>query len=122
MKKISIFLAPLAAFLAIPLLAAAQAPGQINTAVLMNYKGGILTIINNIFVPILFAVSFLHFVFGVYKYFIAGAAEEEQRTKGKQFVLWSIIGFAVIVSVWGLVGILTTTIGVTNTPIVPPTL
>ncbi len=75
------------------------------------FAGDIKSLINTVFVPVLFAIAFLYFVYGVYKYFILGADSEGERETGRKFVLWSVIGFAVILSVWGLVAIVLSTFG-----------
>ena len=58
------------------------------------------------------AVAFITFLWGVYKYFIQGADSPEERSTGQQFVLWGVIGFAVIISVWGLVAIVLATLNI----------
>ncbi len=70
--------------------------------------------VNNIVVPVLFALAFIVFLFGVFETFIWGANSEEVREKGKNLMLWGLIGFFVMVSVWGLVNILTGTISFGN--------
>ena len=104
------FLALFASFTA-PLFAAAQS--GINMSAITPYSSGILNLINSVFVPLLFAVAFLYFIYGVYKYFILGATEEKMREEGRNFVLWSVIGFAVILSVWGLVAVVGNTFNLT---------
>jgi hypothetical protein len=47
------------------------------------------------------------FVFYVIRYFIASA--EGKRTEGALYIMWSVIGFFVIFSLWGLVNILIST-------------
>jgi NADH:ubiquinone oxidoreductase subunit 2 (subunit N) len=74
----------------------------------------IINTINNILVPVLFAVSFIVFLWGAFQTFIMGATSEETKEKGKSLMLWSLIGFFVMVSVWGLVNILTGTISFGN--------
>lgn len=98
--------------------------GSVNLGFIKGYSTGIISIINDVIVPVLFAIAFLMFVYSIYLYFILGAAEEESRTKGKQFLLWSIVGFAVIFSVWGLVNIVMSTFGLTPGGVAPklPTL
>jgi hypothetical protein len=100
--------------------------GGINVSVIKRYSDGIISIINTVIVPVLFAVAFLMFLFGVFKYFILGATEQKSREEGRDFVLWGLIGFVVILSVWGLVSIVATTFGLTvssgGTPPPPPTL
>lgn len=69
----------------------------------------ILSLINDVLVPLIFAIAFIVFLWGVFKYFIAGATEPESRKKGGQLVLYGVIGFAIMVSVWGLVNVVTNT-------------
>lgn len=98
------------AFFAAPLLVAAQT--GIHPEAITPYSSSIISLINTVFVPLLFAIAFLYFVYGVYRYFILGASNETDRETGRQVVLWSIIGFAVIFSVWGLVNVLVTTFNI----------
>ncbi len=83
-----------------------------NLTILQRYAYDIMGIINFIFVPVLMAIALLTFLWGVYTYFILGADSDDKRAEGRQFVLWSIIGFVVIVSVWGLVFMVGVTLGV----------
>jgi len=79
----------------------------------------IINIINNVFVPVLFAIAFIVFIWGAFNVFILGANNEEVKEKGKNLMLYGLIGFFVMVSVWGLVNILVGTFS-TNTAV--PTL
>jgi len=82
----------------------------------------ILTIINNVLVPVVFAVAFIVFIWGVFRYFIAGKQDDESREQGKSLMLWGLIGFFLMVSVWGLVNILTNTLDLnTSVPNFPDT-
>jgi len=74
----------------------------------------IINTINNILVPVLFAIAFIVFVWGAFNTFIVGATSEEVKEKGKNLMLWGLIGFFVMVSVWGLVNILTGTVSFGN--------
>jgi hypothetical protein len=65
----------------------------------------IIGYINHVFVPLLFAVAFIVFLYGVFKYFILGGDEAENHKTGATYVMYGIIGFAIMVSVWGLVNI-----------------
>jgi hypothetical protein len=97
--------------LASPLLAFAQT--GINTNAITPYSQGIIDIINQILVPVIIAISFIVFLWGIYKYFIAGAANESEKGEGRTFALWGIIGFVIIISVWGLVNLVLNTFGLT---------
>ncbi|MFZ2167350.1 MAG: hypothetical protein WAV50_00600 [Minisyncoccia bacterium] len=74
----------------------------------------IINTINNILVPVIFAIAFLVFVWGAFDAFILGATNDSAKEKGKDLMLWGLIGFFVMVSVWGLVNILTGTISFGN--------
>ncbi len=64
----------------------------------------------NSLVPIMVALGMVYFVWGVVQYVIADA--EEAKKTGKNRIIYGIIGFAVIVSLWGLVNIVANTFGV----------
>jgi len=66
----------------------------------------IIDLINNVAVPLVFALAFIVFIWGIFQYFIQGGQDEEKREAGKSLMLWGLIGFFVMVSVWGLVHIL----------------
>ena len=70
-----------------------------------------LSIINTILVPLLFAVSFIVFLYGIANAYIFNAGEPAEVSKGHKLMLWGIIGFAVMISVWGLVNIVSNTFG-----------
>ncbi|MBI2409494.1 hypothetical protein HYV30_00415 [Candidatus Kaiserbacteria bacterium] len=74
----------------------------------------IINVINNIIVPVLFAVAFLVFLWGAFQVFILGAQSDDTKEKGKLKMLWGLIGFFVMVSVWGLVNILTGSVSFGN--------
>ncbi|PJA94198.1 hypothetical protein CO131_02465 [Candidatus Kaiserbacteria bacterium CG_4_9_14_3_um_filter_50_16] len=74
----------------------------------------IIDTIDNVLVPVLFAVAFIVFLWGAFDAFILGANSEEVKIKGKNLMLWGLIGFFVMVSVWGLVNILTNTANLGN--------
>lgn len=52
-------------------------------------------------IPLLYAIAFIAFLIGMVRYFFMGG--EEARQKGREFMLWSIIGFVVLSSMWGIV-------------------
>ncbi len=122
MRKTSRLVVPLLTTLAsfvIPFAAAAQT--GINVPYLQSYSTSISDIVNKVLVPLLLAIAFLVFLWGVYKYFIQGAASDTERETGKQFTLWSVIGFVVIFSLWGILYIIRTTLGLASTGTPPPT-
>ncbi len=108
MKKALIYSSGVIAAFALPLVSLAA----INN--LSDAGSFVINTINNVLVPVLFAVAFVVFLWGAFYTFIVGANDEEVKTKGKNLMLWGLIGFFVMVSIWGLVNILTGTISFGN--------
>lgn len=111
MKKLGI----IGAALAFPALAFAQ----VNS--IQDAGSFLIGLINNVAVPVIFALAFIVFIWGVFQFFIIGAGNEEAKEKAKALMLWGLIGFFVMVSVWGLVHILTGTVSLTNSVPTYPT-
>lgn len=63
-------------------------------------------------IPLLFSIAILVFVYGIVKF--VGSEESAEKEGGREFMMWGIIGIAVMFSIWGIVKILGTTFGVTN--------
>jgi len=82
----------------------------------------IIDIINNVLVPLIFALSFLVFVWGIFQYFIAGGSNQEKREEGQKLIMYGIVGFFLMVAVWGFVNILLNTFQLNQSiPRIPPT-
>ena len=63
----------------------------------------------NAILPVLIALGIVYFVWGVITYVINDS--EEAKKKGKDRIIYGIIGFVVIVGLWGLVSIVVNTFG-----------
>jgi len=59
--------------------------------------------------PILISLAVVWFVWNIFRYIIAGS--EDDKKAARVGMIWGIIGIFVMVSVWGLVGILQSTFG-----------
>lgn len=68
-------------------------------------------------IPMFFALAMAMFLWGVVQYVI-NEGDEGKREKGKQFMVWGIIGLTVMVTVWALVAVLGSTFGF-NTSTIP---
>lgn len=73
---------------------------------------GIVGVINTVIVPVIFAFAFVAFVWGVVSYFFLNGGDEKKREEGRQFVLWGILGMVVLLSVWGFVNLVLSTLGI----------
>lgn len=121
MKKIGVsILAFLPAIL--PMVALAQGFGEIDT-----FIGKVSTFINSTLIPLVFGLALLMFIWGIFNYFILGGGDEDKQEKGKQLMLYSIIGFVVMVSIFGIVNLIAGGLGfsgndtIQNIPNVPTT-
>lgn len=80
----------------------------------------ILFLINSVLIPVLFAVAFIVFLYGIAKAYIFSVGDPEGVKAGHKLLLWGIIGFAVMVSLWGLVNVVTNTFGLNGGQISAP--
>lgn len=76
----------------------------------------IIHIINGILVPVIFAVAFIVFIWGIAQTYIISRGDEAGIEKGHKLILWGLIGFFVMISVWGLVNVVVDTFGL-NAPV-----
>jgi hypothetical protein len=86
----------------------------------------IIFTINSVLVPLIFAIAFIVFLYGIAKAYIFSQGDLEAVSKGHKLILWGLIGFAVMISIWGLVNIVANTFGlggqyVPNAPYTPGT-
>lgn len=77
-----------------------------------NGSTGIIGAVNAVVVPVIFSLSFAAFVWGMVKYFFLHGGEEKSREEGRSFILWGLLGLAMLFSVWGFVNILLSTLGI----------
>ncbi len=83
--------------------------GDIGTAL-----GNILSFIDNVVIPFILSIGFLVFVWGMFKYFIQGGANDEAKESGKSLILYAIAGYVVILAFWGIVNIISNGLGISN--------
>ena len=109
-----VFVLPVVSFAQSPVVTNTNActlPSNIKFGDLLNF---ITCNISTSVVPLIFVLAMAAFIWGVVNFLILGAEEESKREKGKQFMIWGIVALAVMVSVWGLVKVVTNTFGVKN--------
>lgn len=101
-KKISIASIISISFPFITMAAGQQTLGSLITTII-GYANQLLFL--------MMGIAVVMFVFNIIKYFIKADAD---RSQAGQYVMWSLIGFFVIFSLWGLVNILQNTFGLKN--------
>ncbi|MBI4136183.1 MAG: hypothetical protein HY481_01365 [Candidatus Vogelbacteria bacterium] len=83
-----------------------------------NFKDLVKKITENVFNPLvglLLALALVYFLWGVFKY-IQSAGDETKRKEGVSMMTYGIIALFVMVSVWGLVNLLSRTFPLGSTP------
>jgi len=100
LKQSVFFPATLGALLSLPQLVFAQAPTSF--AGLVDLVLGII----NLLIPALFALVFVFFVWKLIDSWILNAGDETKRNEGKQYALWALLMFVLMVSTWGIVAMI----------------
>ena len=116
--------------LIIPLQALAQnAPQFINTSAqtgagLSAANGGFFGVVAiikngiNVVLPVIISLAVLYLLWGIFQYVKSNDTAKQEEARG--YIIWSLIALAVMVSVWGLVNILTSTLNLDKTAPPPP--
>jgi len=84
------------------------------TATICGVGRTVLYIINNILVPVLFAVAFIVFLYGIADAYIFSKGDAAKVAEGHKLILWGIIAFVVMISLWGLVNVVSNTFGLSG--------
>jgi hypothetical protein len=70
----------------------------------------IVGIVDTSVIPLLYALAFVYLLIGLVRYFFIEGSGEEGREKGKQMLLYGLIGIVVIFAVWGIVNLFLATL------------
>lgn len=64
-------------------------------------------------VRLLFALAIFYFAYGVFTY-IRKSDDSGERLAGGRHIMWSTIGIFIMLSVWGIIAIIRSTLGITG--------
>ena len=92
--------------LSLPVVASAAVSNVFNAEAL------ILTLLEK-FGYLLWLVAILSFFWGLVK-FIKNAADTKEHEEGKNFIIWGLISFLVLFSIWALVKFVFDSVGIAN--------
>ena len=84
-----------------------------NSVAFAGYKeiiSKINQVIINPIIVFMFAVATLIFLYGIVE-FLSNPANEETRDKGKQHIVWGVVGIAIMVSVFGIMQLIINSLG-----------
>lgn len=72
---------------------------------------GFVGFLSTVVIPFLFAVAFLVFAVNVIRYFVLGGATDEGRENAKNLAIYSVSAFVILIIFWGLVNLITSSLG-----------
>ncbi len=112
MQRFKLFVGSTTALLLTPVLASAQlvTDGLEGTG-FQNIFENILTFTNEVLIPFIIGIGFMVFVWGMFKYFILGGADEEKQGEGKNLMIYATLAFLMIIIFWGVVNLLASSTG-----------
>lgn len=99
MKYVSILL-----LLILPSLTLAQGtPNDIQ-----GFGRAFINFLNGTLVAFFFALALLIFIYNVIRYFIVDKDSYDKKEKARRYMIWSVAGFVLMVSIWGVVNMFVT--------------
>ena len=102
--------------LVLPVLVTAQS-GRIipeNGGAFGELLGNIIGFTNAVLIPFILGIGFLVFVWGMFKFFILGGANDEEKEKGKSLMVYATLGFVLIIIFWGVVNLVADSTGLSG--------
>jgi len=108
-NKIKLFASSTALVALTPFVAAAQfSPDGGEFGILLQ---NIITFTNGVLIPFILGIGFLVFVWGMFRYFIAGGANDEAKEQGKSLMVYATLGFVFIIIFWGIINLIANSTG-----------
>lgn len=95
----------LCAVIGLPVVAAASATIKTVIETLLGYLGYII--------PALITIAVIYFIWGIVTFI--SASDEEQKKMSRSKIINGLIGLFIIVSFWGIIGVVKNSFGVDNT-------
>ena len=71
----------------------------------------LLAFFDTVLIPFLFGLAFLFFVINAIRFFVFESNNEDGREKARGLITYSVLGFVFLVIFWGLVNLLTSSLG-----------
>lgn len=94
-----------------PIAVSAQIADSPNAGPFQDLLTNILVFANTVLIPFIIGIGFLTFVYGMFKYFILGGADDEKKEQGKSLMIYATMGFVMIIIFFGVVNLLTQSTG-----------
>ncbi len=87
-----------------------------STLTIVPFLDNVNTLILNPILTLLFALSFLYFAYGVFKFLRLDAADKA-REEARNAILWGIVGMVIMFSVYGIIYFVLASFGLSSSDI-----
>jgi hypothetical protein len=111
MRRLGFITSSAAAVLLTPMLAMAQIATSPNGGPFQTLLTNILTFTQTVLIPFILGIGFLVFVWGMFKFFIVGGANDDAKEQGKSLMVYATLGFLLIIVFWGVINLLANSTG-----------
>ena len=75
-------------------------------ATLQSMLADIYGAFDSYIIPFLVTIAFIAFLINVIRYFIWKSDSEDGRESARRYLVWSLIGFVIIVAMWGIINLI----------------
>lgn len=75
------------------------------------FLANIVKFINETVIPFIIAIGFLFFVWGMFKFFILGGADDDKKAQGRSLMIHATFAFVAIILLFGIVNLITSSSG-----------
>lgn len=100
-------------------LPSAFAYAQLDSSNIRNLINSISQFINGTIIPLFIAATLAYTIYAVVTFIAAGDDTQKKEERKKQ-IFWGIIGLFVILSIWGLIGIIGNSFGIQGGKLILP--
>lgn len=111
MRRLGFITSSAAALLLTPMLAMAQIATSGDAGPFQDLLTNILTFTQTVLIPFILGIGFLVFVWGMFKFFIVGGANDDAKEQGKSLMVYATLGFLLIIVFWGVINLLADSTG-----------
>ncbi len=78
---------------------------------LQTLLSGVYGVLGTYVIPTLIFLCVVVFLYNVIRYFIWQSGSEAGRDNSRRYLIWSMMGFILVVALWGIISLLLTTLG-----------
>ncbi|HQU08070.1 MAG: hypothetical protein B7X04_03595 [Parcubacteria group bacterium 21-54-25] len=77
-----------------------------------QFVGYLIFLLDTMVVPFIFGLAFISFLWGMVNYYFLSVGNAEKQHNAHVFMLWGILGMVLLFSVWGVVNLALSILGI----------